>query len=108
MCVPQKHPVTQALVTARAQELLVLAQARARKGENAWSDIRREQVQLQSRSCIDLKDAWRNLHRWAQAERAPTHAQAALAAPGVRAALSGVPGAAAAAAAAAAAGAAGP
>ena len=88
------------------QELLLLAQSRTSKGENAWSEIRREQPGLQLRSCIDLKDAWRNMQRWAQVERAPTHAQAALAAPGVRAALSGLPAVGAAVAAAAVAGAA--
>ena len=73
------------------QELVVLAQSRTRKGENAWREIRDEQPGLHARSTVDLKDAWRNMAKWAKAERAPTHAHAALAVPGVRAALSGLP-----------------
>jgi hypothetical protein len=68
-----------------------LAQSRTRKGTNAWSDILREQPGLQARTGGDLKDAWRNLQKWAQVERAPTHAHAALSAVGVRAALGGLP-----------------
>ena len=72
---------------------MALAQTRALKGENVWSVIQREQPLLRTRSPVDLKDAWRNLQRWAVAERAPSHAHAALGSPGVRDALTAATGA---------------